>query len=382
MTETRALAPAAAPRPQVRRLRIAMLGAKGIPAVHGGIERHVEQIAIRLVRLGHQVDVFTRTYHPFAEPLFEGVRLRRRPSLRTKHLDAASHTALCVLEAAFSQRYDLLHVHGIGPGLFLGWGARRLPTVFTYHAQDWRQEKWGRLARWSLLRGEANAVRQAGAVIAVSRLLQRHVYDTYGRIAHFIPNGASLPPPAGDEHLARFGLQPGNYLLFVGRIIADRGLDTLLDAYRQVPGEMPLVLVGEVQLSRQLFGQLRQRADPRVHFLGHQGGAVLEQLYAHALFCVHPSRVEGLPIAVLEEMSHGKLVLVSDIAENLEAIGEAGRSFPVGDVPGLRDALLSLLAARQELVRVGQRARERVQQQFGWDAITRATEAVYAGLLG
>ena len=370
--------PLTAPR---RLLRIAMVGAKGIPALHGGIERHVEEIATRLAQRGHRVDVFTRAYHPYRRPDFAGVRLQRRASLRTKHLDAATHTAWCVLEAVASHRYDVVHVHGIGPGLFTGWAAPRLPTVFTFHAQDWRQEKWGDVARWCLRRGEATAVRRASAVIVVSKLLQRYVYDTYGRIARYIPNGAALPHTTRADRLERLGLAPGAYILFVGRIIADRGVDTLLDAYRQVGGDVKLAVVGDVQLERAQFEALRARGDARVRFLGHQSGDDLQQLYAHAAFCVHPSRVEGLPIAVLEAMSHGRLVLVSDIPENLEAIGEAGESFAVGDVPALGAALERLLGDRDRANTVGKRARQRIERHFSWDAITRATEDVYLDLL-
>jgi glycosyltransferase involved in cell wall biosynthesis len=282
--------PDAPPAPR-RLLRIAMVGAKGIPALHGGIERHVEEIATRLVQRGHRVDVFTRAYHPYRRPDFAGVRLQRRASLRTKHLDAATHTARCVLEAIASRRYDVVHVHGIGPGLFTGWAAPRLPTVFTFHAQDWRQEKWGRVARWCLRRGEATAVRRAGAVIVVSKLLQRYVYDTYGRMARYIPNGAALPPPLPADRLARLGLTPGRYILFVGRIIADRGVDTLLDAYRQVGGDVQLAVVGEVQLEPAQFERRRFAATLRAR--GVLRAPVARRGIAHRRARGHEPRAAG-----------------------------------------------------------------------------------------
>ena len=357
-----------------------MVGSKGIPAVHGGIERHVEEISRRLVRRGHQVDVFTREHHPVRLQAVEGVRLRRRPSFGTKHLDTASHTALCTLEARFSRRYDILHLHGIGPALFLGW-AGRLPTVFTYHAQDWRQRKWGRLARWFLRRGEATGVRRAGAVIAVSQLLRDYVQSTYGRSAHYIPNGASCNEVVGHAALARWNLRPREYLLFVGRILADRGLGTLLEAFAALATTQRLVIVGEVQISPLEFAALQQRADDRVVFTGFQSGEDLQQLYAHASLCVHPSEVEGLPIAVLEGMAQGRAVVVSDIAENLEAVGSAGISFPVGNPDALRQTLAALLAHPERLEELGRRARQRALTSYNWDDIAAATEAVYVGLV-
>jgi glycosyltransferase involved in cell wall biosynthesis len=369
-----------APRPP-RRLRIAMLGCQGIPVVHGGIERHVEEIARRLVARGHAVDVFTRTHHPFRGGEYAGIRLLRRPSLNTKHLDTATHSALCVLEAALSRRYDLLHVHGIGPGLFVGWTARALPTVFTYHAQDWRQKKWGRLARWSLRRGEATAVRRAHAVIVVSRLLERYVRETYGRRAHYIPNGAVPGPVAENGALRRWGLAPGRYLLFVGRLIADRGLGTLLDAFARLGGDLRLAIAGEVQMQAGEFAALRRRADARVVFTGFQPADILAQLYAHAWVCVHPSEVEGLPIAVLEAMSHGRAVVVSDIPENLEAVGDAGVSFQVGNPDDLQAVLAALMREPERVQELGRRARHRVESAYNWEDIALATERVYLSVL-
>ena len=369
--------------PPPARLRIAMLGCKGVPAVHGGIERHVEEIARRLVQRGHAVDVFTRAHHPYRGPEYAGIRLLRRPSLHTKHLDAASHTALCALEAALSRRYDILHVHGIGPGLFVGWTHRSVPTVFTYHAQDWRQKKWGRTARWFLRRGEATAVRCAHAVIVVSRLLERYVRDSYGRDVRYIPNGADAKPrlATSPAALQRWGLESGRYLLFVGRLIADRGIGTLLDAFAALRTELGLVIAGEVQMEAGEFAALRRRAATRVTFTGFQPADVLAQLYAHAWACVHPSEVEGLPLAVLEAMGHGRAVVVSDIPENLEAVGDAGVPFRVGDPDDLCAVLSGLLEHPERVAELGRRARQRVQNAYNWEDIAAATERVYFSVL-
>jgi glycosyltransferase involved in cell wall biosynthesis len=364
-----------------RRLRIAMVGQKGIPPLHGGIERHVDEVARRLARRGHQVDVFNRIYHPHGSGLYEGVHLRRRLSVPTKHLDAGTHTALCVLECIGSRRYDLLHLHGIGPGIFVGLSRLFLPTVFTLHAQDWRQRKWGRAARWWLRRGESVAVRRAHAVIAVSDLLAHYVQETYGRAAHHIPNGAALGPAADPAPLAQWNLAPGQYVLFVGRLIEDRGLEILLAAHAQLPEAPPLVITGDVQHDRGTAEAWRTLAGPRVVFTGYQTGASLDALYSHATLCVHPSEVEGLPIAVLEAMGHGRAVLVSDIPENLEAIGGCGATFPVRDGGALRGALAGLLADPCRRADLGRRARDRVQICFDWDVIAARTEQVYHSIV-
>lgn len=360
-----------------RPLRIAMLGHKGIPAVHGGIERHVDEIAQRLAKRGHHVEVFNRPYHPYREALYAGVHVRRRPSLPTKHLDAATHTAWCAFESILAHRYDVVHVHGIGPGLAVGLIRRFKPTVFTYHAQDWRQRKWGSLSRRALRWGEQRAVRDAHAVITVSRLLADYVRSQFGREAVYIPNGAAVRTTTDRSQLARWGLEPGTYVLFVGRLISDRGLVQLLAAWSRIETDRRLVIVGDVQHDRKHVDALRSQADARVLFTGYQHGAVLDQLYAHAYACVHPSEVEGLPIAVLEAMGHGRAVLVSDIPENLEAIGDAGMQFRVRDTESLRAALETALRNPAMVTAIGARARQRIAVEFDWDRIAAATESVY-----
>jgi len=373
--------PGASAAAAFRPLRIAMLGSKGIPAQHGGIERHVEEIAARLVRRGHTVDVFTRGHHPSRERTWEGVRLQRRPSLNTKHLDAASHTALCALEVALRPRYDILHLHGIGPGLFLPWAGRRVRTVFTYHAQDWRQRKWGRVARWSLRQGERTALRHADAVIAVSRLLQEYIRQTYGRSAHYIPNGATFRDQPGDAALRRWQLSARGYFLFVGRILPDRGLGTLLEAFTALDTPQRLVVVGDVHVSPEAMQALQRGADGRVVFTGYLQDEPLQQLYAHATALVHPSEVEGLPLAVLEAMAHARPVVVSDIAENLEAVGSTGITFPVGNPDALQAVLAQLLAHPEQAESLGLQARARVLSSYNWDDIAGATERLYLALV-
>ncbi len=364
--------------PPERSLRIAMFGHKGIPAVHGGIERHVDEIAQRLAARGHEVEVFNRPYHPYRESFYAGVRVRRRPSLPTKHLDAATHTAWCAFESVLLHRYDLVHVHGIGPGLAVALTSRFKPTVFTYHAQDWRQRKWGALSRRALHWGETRAVRDAHAVITVSRLLADYVRTTYDREAVYIPNGAAVRATNDRAELARWGLEPGSFILFVGRLISDRGLTRLLTAWSKIETDRRLVIVGDVQHDRMHVDALRRQADARVLFTGYQQGQVLDQLYAHAYACVHPSEVEGLPIAVLEAMGHGRAVLVSDIPENLEAIGDAGLHFRVRDTDDLQRALVTALRSPAVIAAIGARARARVASEYDWDRIAVATEAVYA----
>ncbi|HEU4928255.1 MAG TPA: glycosyltransferase family 4 protein [Candidatus Krumholzibacteria bacterium] len=379
-------------RTGMRSLRIAMVGQKGIPARYGGVETHVENLATRLAARGHDVSVFCRSRlravdgTPGANGTYRGVHLLYRGSVNTKHLDAASHTFVSALESSWRHHFDLVHLHGIGPAAFApvaGLFGRKVVT--TFHALDWRQVKWGRRAKSFLRYGEAIGARRSDGIIAVSRLMQAHIQSAHGVGATYIPNGASLPvgpvPPAA---LARWGLEPGGYLLTVGRIIPDRDVETLLRAFARVRERQPqlkLVVVGSETPRTPYSDMLEKMAGTGVVFTGDVFGTELESLYAHCLVYVLASRVEGLPITVCEAMAHGRPLVLSDIPENAEVGGDAARFFRCGDDQALSAVLDGLLQDRAGRESLGVIARERCESHYNWERITDQVESFYYRVL-
>ncbi len=379
-------------RTGMRPLRIAMVGQKGIPARYGGVETHVENIALRLAARGHDVTVFCRSRlraherEPGSNGTYRGVHLLFRDSVNTKHFDAASHTFVSALEASCRHDFDLVHLHGIGPAAFApiaGLFGRKV--VSTFHALDWRQVKWGSRAKAFLRRGESIGARSSDGVIAVSRLMQAYIQSAHGVTAAYIPNGASLPPrDVPVEPLARWGLTPGDYLLTVGRIIPDRDVDTLLRAFERVRAANPnmkLVVVGSETPRTDYSATLERMAGERVVFTGDVFGAELESLYAHCRIYVLGSRVEGLPITVCEAMAHGRPLVLSNIPENAEVGGDAARYFNCGDHNALASTLDTLIedeSARAALSAIG---RSRCEAQYNWESIADQVEAFYYRVL-
>jgi glycosyltransferase involved in cell wall biosynthesis len=376
-------------RTGMRPLRIAMIGQKGIPARYGGVETHVEAVATRLAERGHEVWAFCRSpLRPgmHGEPVPEGyppAPVSRCASACSKHTDAASHTLFCALEASWAHAFDIVHLHGIGPAScapVAGMFGRSV--VSTFHALDWRQVKWGERARRMLHRGEAVGARHSDAVIAVSRLMQAHVQNTHGIDAAYIPNGAAphaTPPDA--SWLAPWGLKPGGYILTVGRVIPDRELHTLIEAFNQLPSTLRLVIVGSETPRTSYSSSLERAAGSRVLFTGDVFGERLQALYGHCLFYVLASRVEGLPITVCEAMAHGKALVLSDIPENVEVGGEAAHYFKCGDVNALLSALGELSSNAALRAGLGAMAAARCQQIYNWDLITDQIEGVYYRVL-
>ncbi len=362
-------------------MRVAMIGLKGVPALHGGIERHVEELGRGLARLGQDVTVYCRNHYTPVDATVEGLTLRRLPSVNTKHLDAWTHTLLASLDAA-PRRFDVYHYHALGPAT-LAFIPRSLgkKVVVTVHGLDWQREKWGAVATAYLRAGEWAAARLASRTVVVSRELQRYFARRYRRRTTYIPNAVSAPASVDPRALEPYGLEAGGYLLTVGRLVPEKGIHLLLEAYRDVATDLPLVVVGDDPHGKYLE-RLKEEADDRVRFVGYVYGPPLAAFFAGSYLYVQPSTLEGLSIALLEAMSYGAGVLASDIPPNVEALGDAGFYFPTGDVAALGEQLRRLLASPDDVKEKGAAAERRVADLYSWEEVARRTAAVYEAALG
>ncbi len=364
-------------------MKIAFIGQKGIPAKFGGVEKHVDDLSRRLAAAGHEVLVYTRPN--YTDPTlahWQGVRLISVPSIGTKHLDAITHTFRAVLDVA-RREVDVIHFHSIGPSSLI-WLVKLLkpktPVVATFHAQCYYHQKWGTFARWYLKFGELVCLKLADRTIAVSRTLQKYAANAYGRMVDYIPNGVeTADQTVGETELSGWRLAAGSYVVAVSRLVRHKGLHYLIRAFKDLETDKKLVIVGDGAFTDEYVAELRQLAkdDESIIFTGNQTGESLSQLFANAYLFVQPSESEGLSITLLEAMSYGRAVLISDIKENLEAAGEQGLTFKSKSVRDLRERLAELLAD-PELVRTsGERNRERVKALYNWNDISREIISVY-----
>jgi glycosyltransferase involved in cell wall biosynthesis len=370
-------------------LRIAMIGARGVPATFGGIERHVEELGARLVARGHEVTIFCRRNYTPAELVHHrGMRLASLPTVGTKHLDAIVHSGVSTL-GAMAASYDVLHYHAIGPGMLavLPRYLSRAKVVLTVHGRDDERAKWGRGAKAVLGAAGWLSARVPDATIVVGRHLERYYRQAHGRQAVYVPNGvrAGRPRPANGT-LTRLGLQPGRYLLFVGRLVPEKAPDQLLKAFRRLPGDHRLVLVGGSSFTDRFTVGLRELAlaDPRVVLPGYRYGAELEELYSNAAAFVLPSLLEGLPLTLLEAASYGLPVVASAIPPHLEILEAAGpgrRLHRPGDQSELLAALRQVLADPHAERAAALELRDQVLRTYCWDRATQRTEAVYRAVL-
>ncbi len=366
-------------------MKIAMIGQKGIPAVFGGIERHVEELSARLVRHGMNVVVYCRPWYcKNRTQNVQGVRTVFLPSIHTKNLDTITHTLLATVHALLREKPDVIHYHGVGPAL-LSWIPRilspRTRVVVTFHSVDRMHDKWGRFARLMLRLGEWSGCRNADRTIAVSNALRRYCHEVYDTEVTYLPNGCTSFPEASPAELTEWNLVPGHYLLFVGRIIPLKGLHTLLQAYRQLPerlrAEYPLVISGAVLAPGYLRELTRLSRGLNVKFVGNQVGASLGSLYRHAAAFVQPSETESMPIVVLEAASFGLPIVASDIEAHREILGGQGVYFESKNALDLSLALNRILE-NLETYRVEAKAFAGiVRATYDWDRIAAKTKDVY-----
>ena len=363
-------------------MKIAMIGQKGIPATYGGIERHVEEIARRLAAMGHQVDVFCRLHYTAPGTTFHNVRLLRRPSVHTKHFDTMTHVAWATVESMM-RRYDIVQFHALGPSVF-SWlprlsGAR---TVVTVHGLDWQREKWGRVASWFLKQCEGSAAHFPDRTIVVSKTLRDYFNGHHHCDAAFIPNGTNLLPARPARKILQLGLTPGKYVLFVGRLVPEKGVHFLCEAFSKIDTDLKLAIVGGASASEDYVSVIKGYESDRIRLLDYVYGEGLEELWSNAYLVVQPSTMEGLSIALLEALSYGRCVLLSDIPENLEVAEECAVPFKSRDVEELRTKLEMLIRDPALVKSFESKAREYIRQHYSWDRVAKNTEAVYLELLG
>ncbi len=369
----------------LERARVAVLGSKGIPASFGGIERHVAELTSCLVSRGFAVRVYCRPYYTSITGSYQGVELVTIPTIYTKHLDAITHTFLSTVHAVFSGM-DIVHYHAMGPSI-LSFVPRLfgMKTVVTVHGIDWKREKWGALASRFLRFGEYASARYPNRTIVISRVLERYYRERHGRPVAYIPNGLALRPPLPPRRITGlYGLRGRDYVLFVGRLVPEKGCHTLLEAFRRVGTEMRLVVVGGTSHSDEYVERLHAagREDARVLFAGYLYGDVLTELFSNSYAYVQPSSLEGLSLALLEALSLGSAVLASDIPENEEVLldtGDAprGLTFRNGDAADLREKLQSLIDHPEEADRLRAHGRAFVVDRYNWNRVAEQTAAVY-----
>lgn len=335
------------------KLNIAMFGHKRIPSREGGIEIVVEEIATRLARMGHQVTCYNRAGHHVSGEKFDtekisaykGVRLKTVPTIEKKGFAAVTSSFFAAVVTAFG-KYDAVHIHAEGPAAFC-W----LPKLFgkrvivTIHGLDWQREKWkSGFGSKYIHFGEKMAVKYSDEIIVLSEDVQSYFKKTYNRETNFIPNGVNRPQIENAEIITeKYGLEKDGYILYLGRLVPEKGEHYLVEAFKGIKTNKKLVIAGGASDTDEYTEKLKSLAegDDRIIFTGFVQGKILDELYSNAYVYCLPSDLEGMPLSLLEAMSYGNCCLVSDIPECTEVVDDKAVLFRKSDISDLRQKLSS-----------------------------------------
>ena len=386
-------------------MQIAMLGHKRIPSREGGVEIVVEELATRMASMGHEVTVYNRKGSHVAgignEQLeygknydYKGVKVKTVFTFDKKSLNAIVYSFFATIKACFSKA-DVIHFHAEGPCSMLPLAkVFRKKCIATIHGLDWQRSKWGGFATKFLLFGERMAAEHADKVIVLSESVKKYFQDAYNRETIVIPNGIDKPEYQEPQIITyKYGVHGQDYLLFLARLVPEKGVHTLLEAYEKSGIKLPLLIVGGSSHSSEYCQEIesmvkqinddagRNKTDQKVILTGFVQGRELEELYSNALFYILPSEIEGMPLSLLEAMSYGNLCLTSDIHENTDVTEEYGFSFKTGDVDDLAEKLIELCESIDMIRSSEKYTRENIQKfilkKYNWDDVTKRTLVCY-----
>lgn len=366
-----------------RKMRIAMIGHKQVPSRVGGIEVVVEELATRMVSSGHMVTCYNRKSKNSNQRIkntYKGIQIKTVPTINKKGLAAVTASFFASIFAAFGN-YDIVHFHAEGPCMML-W----IPKLFgkrcvaTIHGLDHQRCKWGIVARTVIMLGEKCAAKYADEIIVLSRNVQEYFMEQYNRPTTIIPNGVNLPIiyPA-ERILEQYGLEKDSYILYLGRIVPEKGISYLIEAFKQIDTEKKLVIAGGASDTEAFYEELKNASldDKRIIFTDFVQGRMLEELYSNAYFYVLPSDLEGMPLSLLEAMSYGNCCLTSNIPECVDVIEEHAITFQKGNVSDLARCMQELCDNEEVVYKYRQTAQEFICEKYNWDVVVKQTEELY-----
>lgn len=369
-------------------LNIAMLGHKRIPSREGGVEIVVEELSTRMVKLGNRVTCYNRNGHHVSGKKFDksklceykGVILKNVLTIDWKGLAAVTSSIFGAIYATLGN-FDIVHFHAEGPS-FMCWLPKLLgkKVVVTIHGLDHERAKWGKFASTYIMMGEKNAVRYADEIIVLSKSVQQYFKDKYNRETVFIPNGVNRPVIRPAEIIKKqFDLAKNKYILFLGRIVPEKGIKYLIEAFQQVKTDKKLVIAGGSSNTDKFMDEMKKLAerDRRIIFTGFVEGKLLEELYSNAYIYILPSDLEGMPLSLLEAMSYGNCCLVSNIAECKEVVEDKAFVFEKSNINDLQQKIQMLCDNKKIVDKYKTEAVNFICSKYNWDDVVQKTLALY-----
>lgn len=366
-----------------------MLGHKRIPSREGGVEVVVEELSTRMVRLGNIVTCYNRKGKHVMDKNqqqkklkeYNGVKLKQVFTIDKKGLAAMTSSFSGTIKALFSKA-DVVHYHAEGPCAWMWiikWFSRKR-IVATIHGLDWQRAKWGGFATKYIKYGEKQAVKHADVIIVLSKNVQDYFKKEYNRETVFIPNGVNKPEIIKPNIIKdKFNLTKDSYILYLGRLVPEKGIHYLIEAYNNIKTDKKLVIAGGASDTDSYFQELKEKAkdNKNIIFTGFVQGKELDELYSNAYIYVLPSDLEGMPLSLLEAMSYGNCCLTSDIKECSTVIEDKGVTFKKSDIKDLTNKLQELCSNKTKVEKYKKESQKYILNKYNWDKVVEETLKLY-----
>lgn len=362
----------------MRRLRIALLGSRGVPARYGGFETLYAELAPRLIARGFDVTIYARAHYlPRGRKRYRGARIVALPAIRSKHLETPTHTLLSCLHA-ISERFDAALMVNAANAVFLPLlRAGGIPVALNVDGIEKRRAKWGVLGRWVYAVSERLATTLPDALVTDAESIAQHYLARYGASSTILTYGVDTSRGRGNRALRQLGLKSREYFLYVSRFEPENNPHRVAAAYRKVPGNLPLVMVGTAPYAQKFIASFRNNADPRILFPGPIYGRAYRQLLRHCLAYIQATEVGGTHPALVEAMGSGAAIVAHDTPEHREVVGDAAWIVDVHDSAALARAMSELARSPELAASLRKRALERARSRYDWEPIAEG----YAQLL-
>lgn len=363
-------------------MKIAMIGHKRIPGREGGVEVVVEELSTGLVKLGNSVTAYNRKKRGMLKiKEYNGVKIVTVPTIEKKSLDAVVYSFLASIRVLFG-KYDIIHYHAIGPSFMLIIPHFfRKKIVVTVHGLNYKTPKWKGFGAKYMHWGEVIIAKYADKIITLSKEQQKYFKEKYNRDTEYIPNGTELRDKSNPDIIEKkWGLKKDKYILFLSRVVPGKGLENLIEAFKEIDCDLQLIIAGESEYVTDFRDKMLSMAssDKRIKFIGFVEGQELIELYSNAYLFVFPSEAEGMPMCLLEALSYDTPCLVSDIPENIEVGGEYVQSFKVKNTEDLTKHLKDCI--NNNSILFNRNTREYIESRYNWENIVKRTMDVYENI--
>ena len=371
-------------------MKIAMIGQKRIPSREGGVEIVVEELATRMAKLGYEVTCYNRKGKNVLDKNekvqkikeYKGVKIKEVLTIDKKGLAAMTSSFFGTIKILFSDA-NVVHYHAEGPCAMIPLIKffSRKKIIATIHGLDWQRAKWGTgFASRYIKFGEKMAAKYADEVIVLSLNIQNYFKEVYNRETKFISNGVSKPNILKANIITqKYNIKKDDYILFLGRIVPEKGIHYLINAFNNIKTNKKLVISGAASDTESYYMKLKKLANnnENIIFTGFVKGRELEELYSNAYLYVLPSDLEGMPLSLLEAMSYGNCCLTSDIPECSNVIDNYGITFKKGNEKDLQKELANLLDNKKLVDKYKENSRDYILSKYDWNKVVETTIELY-----